>query len=114
MQLRAAAETFDRFHRAALALGGQHQAGKLRRAVDQHRAGAALAQLAAVLGAGEAKVLAQHLEQRLVAGDGQLDGFAVNCQAELQAARHIDWEPNKSRLLYSEDPVSGTSGMVWS
>src|SRR5437016_1811665 len=107
MQLRAAAEAFDRFHRAGLALGGQHQAGKLRHAVDQHRAGAALAQLAAVLGAGEAEVLAQYFEQRLVAGAGQLDGFAVDAEAQLQAARHIVWVPNKLRPLYCKVPVAG-------
>src|SRR6266513_4997240 len=110
MQLRAAAEALDRFHRAALALGGQHQAGKLRCAVDQHGAGAALAQLAAVLGAGEAEVLAQHLEQRLVAGEGQLDGLAVDAQAQLQAARHFVWVPNKLPLLYCKVPVAGRVG----
>src|SRR6266480_360152 len=110
MQLRAAAEAFDRFHRAALALGGEHQAGKLRRAVDQHGAGAALAQLAAVLGAGEAEVLAQHFEKRLVPGAGQLDGLAVDAQAELQAARHFVWVPNKLRLLYCKVPVAGRVG----
>src|SRR5580765_7540886 len=39
--------TFHRFHRAPGALERQHQAGELRLAVDQHRAGAALAELAA-------------------------------------------------------------------
>ena len=50
-----------------------HQAGVDHRAVDQHRAGAALALAAALLGAGQAEVLAQHVEQPAHAGDLDLD-----------------------------------------
>ena len=59
---------FDRLDAAALALDRQHQAGEHRLAVDEHRARAALAELAAVLGAGEVEILAEHLEQGLVRG----------------------------------------------
>ena len=44
--------------------GGQRQAGQHAPAVDQHGAGAALAVVAALLGAGQAEVLAQRVEQR--------------------------------------------------
>src|SRR5207245_6640343 len=107
VQLRGRAQALDGRDRSALDLDGEEQAAQLRLAVDEHRAGAALAQLAAVLGAGEAEVFTQHLEQRLVAGKGQLDGVAVDAQAQLQAARHIVWMPNKLRLLYCKVPEIG-------
>ena len=50
-------------------LDGERQAREQRLAVDEHRAGAALAELAAVLRPGEAEVLAQDLEQRAVRRD---------------------------------------------
>src|SRR6202007_2112884 len=74
---------------------------------DQHGAGAALSQLAAGLGAGEAEGLAQRLEHRRVAGAGELDGLRVDGQAQLQAPRHFVWVPNKLRLLYCKVPVAG-------
>jgi hypothetical protein len=43
---------------------GQRQAGVDALAVEQHRAGAALAMVAALLGAGQVQVLAQRVEQR--------------------------------------------------
>ena len=58
----------------------------MRRAVDQHRAGAALALIAALLGAGQIEMLAQHVEQAssrarleiaLDAIDDQRDGDPV-------------------------------------
>src|SRR6266513_637630 len=107
MQLRAAAEPFDRLHRAAFALGGEHQAGKLRRAVDQHRAGAALAQLAAVLGAGEAEVLAQHFEKRLVPGAGQLDGLAVDGQAQSAGCAPYCLGPKQIAPTVLQSPCGG-------
>src|SRR2546430_434151 len=58
MELGAAAQTFHGFDRPPLAFQREHQARELRLAVDQHRAGAAFAELAAVLGAGETEILA--------------------------------------------------------
>ena len=64
---RAVGQAFDGHDgRRRLVLDGQRQAGQDRLAVDQHGAGAALAELAAVLGAGQVEIFAQHLEQRLV------------------------------------------------
>ena len=42
----------------------RQQAGELRLAVDEHRAGAAGALVAAAPGAGQAELVAQHVEQR--------------------------------------------------
>src|SRR5712692_1884391 len=86
VQLGAARHAFDGLNRAALAFEREQQAGELRLAVDQHRAGAAFAELAAVLGAGEAEVLAQQLEQRLVRRERDFVAFAVDRQAELRMA----------------------------
>ena len=58
---RGVAEALDRGDRAARDLRRRGQAGADRRAVDQHGAGAAIAGIAADLGAGQAGVLAQHL-----------------------------------------------------
>ena len=51
-------------HAAAVGLAGQHQAGVDRLAVDDHGAGAAVADVAAELGAGQIEMLAQQLQQR--------------------------------------------------
>ena len=74
-------EALDRTDLAARRGGGGHQAGRDEPAVDLDVAGAALALRAAVLGAGEAEPLAQHVEQRLAdpgVGDGPVG--AVDAQ----------------------------------
>ena len=55
----AVAEALDRLDRAARDLAHRDQAGADLPAVEQHRAGAAVAGIAADLGAGEAEVVAQ-------------------------------------------------------
>ena len=60
---RRAAKAFDRAHAASLGRGGRHQAGADRLAVEQHRAGAAIAGVAADLGAGQPEMVAQHRRQ---------------------------------------------------
>ena len=67
---------------AALALHGQRQAGEHGLPVDEDRAGAALAELAAVLGAGEVEILAEHLEERLVGGGDQVPRLAVDGEGQ--------------------------------
>ena len=64
--LRRATRRFD-----ALALHGrrEREAGQRRLVVDQHRAGAAFAAVAAGLGAGEPDLFAQVIEQQNVVGD---------------------------------------------
>ena len=66
-------EAFERGDRFALGLLGLERAGEHRFAVHQHRAAAALGlRLAAVLGRGDAELVAEHVEQR-PAGFGELD-----------------------------------------
>ena len=57
------AEPFDRDDVASFDLRERHEARAHRLAVDEHRARAALAFAAAFLRAGEAALLAQHVEQ---------------------------------------------------
>jgi hypothetical protein len=66
LQLRhrlAAREPFDRDDRAALDLGERREAGTDLAAIDEHRAGAAVARVATDLGTGEAKLVAQHVRE---------------------------------------------------
>src|SRR5688572_9688793 len=88
MQLRPARQAFHGVDAPSLAFHGKHQAGELRLAIDQHRAGAALAKLAAVLGAREAELFAQHLEKRLVRGNRGLVCLTVHFEFQLKVALH--------------------------
>src|SRR5207245_9707951 len=58
------------------------QAGEQGGAVEEDRAGPALAQLTAMLGAREPRVFPQHLEQRLVACEGERGGLAVQLETD--------------------------------
>src|SRR3989440_5382407 len=82
--LAAAGHSFDRAHTPSRTGEAEHQTGEYGGVVDEHGARAALTQLAAVLGAREAQVLAQHLEQRLVRREGHLDGIAVHVERDLR------------------------------
>ena len=61
-------EALDRADVGALDLADRHEAAVDDRAVDEDRAGAALAFAAALLRAGQAEVLAQHVEEPAHAG----------------------------------------------
>src|SRR5690348_7979801 len=84
VQLAAGGHPFDRPHAPSRASEAEHQAGEHRGRVDEDGTGAALAQFAPVLGAREAQVLPQHLEQRLVRREGDLDGLAVHVERDLR------------------------------
>ena len=64
MQVVRRAQALDGGDLVALVHHRERQAGVDPPAVDDHRAGAALAVVAALLGAGEMQVLAQRIEQR--------------------------------------------------
>src|SRR5256884_1246058 len=84
VQLAARGHPLDRPHAPSRAGEAEHQTGEHGRAVDDHGARAALTQLAAVLGAREPQILAQHLEQGLVRREGHLDGLAVHVERDLR------------------------------
>ena len=66
MQLVRAGQAFDRRDRRAVRLDCEHQARIHADAVDQHGARAALPDQAALLGPGQAEVIAEDLEQGVV------------------------------------------------
>src|SRR6267378_6168961 len=89
MEHPALRHAFDGFDPAPGTGEAEHETGEDRRAVDEHRAGAAFAQLAAVFRAREPQVFAQHLEQCLVRRERDLDGLAVQLEGDLRfSVRH--------------------------
>src|SRR3989475_9138618 len=91
VQSAALRQPFHRLHAAALAGEAEHQARQHGSAVEQHRARPAFAQFAPVLRAGEGEILPQHLEQRLVRSEGDLDRLAVQLERDLdlQVGPHV-------------------------
>src|SRR6266851_3174520 len=80
VELRPARKPLDGRDRAAFDLDRQQQAAQLRPSVHEDTACPAFAQLAAVLGAGQLHVLAQHLEKGLVHRQQQLGPLAIYVQ----------------------------------
>ena len=70
----AVREPFDRADLLALRLHGEHQAGAHRLAVEDHRAGAADAVLAADMRAGLPAIVADGVDQRLARLDADRRG----------------------------------------
>src|SRR5205823_853600 len=67
---------------AQVAGEGQHEAGQDRPTVEQHGAGAALAQLAAVLRAREPAIFPHDLEQRFVRSESDFGGLTVQLEGD--------------------------------
>src|SRR5690606_37291262 len=76
----ACRQALDRLDALAGAARGQRDAGQPRLAIDQYRAGAALAAVATLLRAGQADGLAQVVDQQGVVGDRILAGAPVHRQ----------------------------------
>ena len=74
---------FDGLNVATLGVETEHQTRKNRTPVDEHRARATLAQLAAVLCPGEIQIFTQNFEQRLVRCEDDLGVFAVECEIDV-------------------------------
>jgi predicted RNA methylase len=78
MQRRGAGQAFDRAHISAIDERRELQARRDGQAVDDHGAGAASADAAAVLGAGQLQVFAQDVDEQAVAARKvRCDRFAV-------------------------------------
>ena len=77
-------QTFDGADGAAFRLHGEHQAGADRLAVEQHRAGAADAMLAADMGSGLAAIVTDRVDQRAARIDA--DGVAAPVDVERELA----------------------------
>src|SRR5262249_18176696 len=76
-------DALDRLDPAAVALNGERQTAAHDRAVEQHRAGAAHAVLAADVAAGQPQILAQEVDQGLARLDALLDLLAVHAETDL-------------------------------
>ena len=99
VQLLAARQTLDGDHLAPVGRRGQHQAPVHPAAVEQDRAGAAFAVVAALLGAGQIEVLAQQIQQRHTRIDAiELVVDAVDAQAKVD-------------VLGEHAPKAATSGL---
>ena len=83
VQLAVLGESLDRDHLCAVVRDGERQAGVDAAAIEQHGAGAALAVVAALLGAGEPELLAQHVEQGTARIHGERQRLAVDQQLNL-------------------------------
>ena len=81
------ADALDRGDLAPVVLHRQREAGQDALAVDQHRAGAARALVAALLRADEAEVLAQGVEQAYPRVDRQVVRDAVDAQGQRHSGR---------------------------
>src|SRR5262249_49152690 len=88
---------FDRQDLGAIGLDGEHGAGLHRLAVEVHRAGAAMAGLAADMRAGQVELLAQEMDQQRARFDEGLDRLAVDLERDLRL-RH-DRLPQRARDL---------------
>ena len=91
-------EAFDRAHRPAGDRRGERDARAHRFVVDEHRAGAAHAVLAAEMRAGEVQALAQEIGQRHPVLDLRGDVFVVYLQND---ARHLFQENSSDPFLVS-------------
>src|ERR1051325_9927591 len=83
MKLGSVGHSLDRFHVTTFGVKAEHQTRKYRTSIDEHRARAKLAQLAAVLCAGEIQILTQNFQQRLVRCEGDLGLFAVEGEMDM-------------------------------
>ena len=78
MQRGSVGHALDGFHLVPLAGKAEDQAREYGNSIEKHRARSALAQLAAVLRAGQAQVFAQHLEEGFVGREGDVRGISVD------------------------------------
>ena len=86
MQLLGRAQPFDRGDVITFVLHGQRQARIDAPPIDEHRACAALPVVTALLGAAEAQVLPQRIEQRRARIQRRLGWLAVDDEAHLHGA----------------------------
>ncbi len=77
MERAVGAEAFHGQYLFSVAFEGEEQAGEHGLAIQQDGASAALAQFAAVFGAGVIEIFAENFEQRFVRGEGDVGLLAV-------------------------------------
>ena len=110
MQLLAAGESLDGGDLGALGGDGQSQARVDRAAVDEHRAGAALAVIAALLGPGQRQILAQRVEQRHAQVDAQAPVPTVDAQDHVGLGRGPGLGRRRRRVIAAAPAAPGHQG----
>ena len=98
-QLAAAGQTLDRLDARAVGLDGEHHAALDEHAVDDHRAGAAVARVAADVAAGEVEVVADEVDQQLPRLDLALVDDAVDGDGDHLRGRDRGHSAPLQRLL---------------
>ena len=95
-----AGEALDRDDLVAVGLRRQHEARADERAVEEHRARAALALLARVLRAGQAEPLAERVEQALARPDVGLARLAVDGERDPHASTRSSARSARTRSAW--------------
>src|SRR3990170_3837097 len=99
-------QAFHRPHRVPVHLADRDEAAVDDGTVDQDRAGSALPLAATFLGPGEPEVLAQDVQQAAHAGHLELDGAAVDDEAEAAVAHPVS-------PISAASTRSGVAGSSW-
>jgi hypothetical protein len=82
IELAVAAQAFNRLYGPSGGLDGEQEAGQDRFAVQEHRAGAAGTDSAALLGAGQVQVLAQRVQEGVPWRHPKLLGPSIDGQRD--------------------------------
>src|SRR5215467_5826449 len=109
MQRAGRREAFDGRHRATVSLNGQAGARADRDAVEQHRAGAALARVATDLGAGHTAEVADEVDEK----QARFDVAVVATSVDDDAHRNLHVEHLRSwrgSRIISETPLPASKG----
>src|SRR5215831_13738840 len=89
MEFRAPGHSLDCDHIAAFGVESERKTREYRLAVDEHGAGAAFAQLAAMFCSSQAEIFAQHFQQSLVWSERDVNWLAVQREANLRPGSHV-------------------------
>src|SRR5436190_17721376 len=106
MQPAAFGHSFNGSDLAVLGIEAEKQARQNRLTVDQHRARAALAQLAAVLGSGQPQIFAEDLKQCLMRSKRDFGFFAVQSESDQSLLALCASHSLVSCLAYDSHPVA--------
>jgi hypothetical protein len=88
VQVTLAGEAFDRLDLRPLGFDGEDQAAIHRQAVEQDRAGPAVAVVAAFLRARQAERIAEDFQQALAGFTEEFGGLAVDGRGDVMLFRH--------------------------
>ena len=111
VELAIAPQSLDREHLAPLALGGEEDAGIHRPAIEEDRADATFCLKAVLLGAGQAEVGPEHVEERAVRLGQHLVALAVDGEGE-RDLRHDAASRMRSRQRVSARVTSVSTTRV--